>query len=740
MHGRANADLLGIKHLPPANDLQFLKFMKLLELFRFRTIFIAILTLDALAIPTPAAENEASFHAKLRLEQGHPWRPPFGLDRIGRPLTALVEIKSDRNFLVREYWLSSFLEDKEVERQILTLPKKPALVGRKRLYSSRATLTAHADSLALFAKLRFQGEAEEVARIPIEWPEFEADAVVRPDPVINPVDLGAVLVPADWLLLATGQKAQVEVAAISRTQDRQEASVAAWFEGEPQKKVTAPLDLIKFRRQQTQLELPMPSTTRDLDILHVTISGGEGVELWHKKIQTMLVHELPHWPRFGARETKLRYDAPISLRDPKTGEMSVMNYQGAWNPQRKDVVVFLPNGSRFVLWRGTSYVPFWAGKNNTALSYEWAETSALLAPGFVDSVEPLMDKELRYGRVEIIESTAARVHVRWGYESTDFNYKVWGDYAVEDFYFYPDGFGTRVLTLQSSHGNYEVSEFIILTPQAAYPLEWLPRHLVDVIFLDGEKRQVLFPAAGATSQNRGESGLGKPRDIPAVFRVRLHKDEAANAIYFHTSDTNLPPVTFAPFFDRGYMVTPAYWGSHWPLARGKTTGRTIDDRIYASPAHNSLMTWARQRPDPISQSSLTTLDTLGQAKQMTLQRWVWFIGMTAASDAHLLARARSFSRPPSLEIKGARLDLESYVPERRAVRLIVENNAVQITFKPIVPCFNPVFELRKAPKTLARVALAQRSLKPNEYAWDGQTLWLDAEIGQETTLELDFTP
>ena len=38
-----------------------------------------------------------------------------------------------------------------------------------------------------------------------------------------------------------------------------------------------------------------------------------------------------------------------------------------------------------------------------------------------------MDKELRYSRVEIVESTAARVHVRWSYQSTDFNYKVWGD-------------------------------------------------------------------------------------------------------------------------------------------------------------------------------------------------------------------------------------------------------------------------------------------------------------------------
>ena len=51
-----------------------------------------------------------------------------------------------------------------------------------------------------------------------------------------------------------------------------------------------------------------------------------------------------------------------------------------------------------------------------------------------------MDKELRYGKVEIVEATSAQIHVRWTYQSTDFEYKVWGDQAVEDYYFYPDGF------------------------------------------------------------------------------------------------------------------------------------------------------------------------------------------------------------------------------------------------------------------------------------------------------------
>ena len=203
----------------------------------------------------------------------------------------------------------------------------------------------------------------------------------------------------------------------------------------------------------------------------------------------MLVHRRPAWPDFGAATAKLRYDAPISVR-AEDGTYSSMDYAKAWDPQLSDVVVALPNGARFVFWRGSSYVPFWAGVHNTGLSYEWAETSPP-PDGFTDCVEPLMDKELRYGRVRIIESTSVRVHVRWSYQSCDFKYKVWGDSAVEDFYFYPDGVGTRVLTLQSvPTGDYELSEFIILTPAATYPLNVLPPNLVDILFLDGEKRRV----------------------------------------------------------------------------------------------------------------------------------------------------------------------------------------------------------------------------------------------------------
>ena len=110
----------------------------------------------------------------------------------------------------------------------------------------------------------------------------------------------------------------------------------------------------------------------------------------------------------------------------------------------------------------------------------------------------------------------------------------------------------------------------------------------------------------------------------------------------------------------------------------------------------------------------------------------------AASDSRLLEWAQSFSRPPSLEVEGAVLDLESYVPERRAFRLRVEDERVVITIKPVSYCVNPVFELLSAPGRLSTVKVNGQALPRNRYAWDGKTLWLDASFSEPQQIEFQF--
>ena len=229
------------------------------------------------------------------------------------------------------------------------------------------------------------------------------------------------------------------------------------------------------------------------------------------------------------------------------------------------------------------------------------------------------------------------------------------------------------------------------------------------------------------------------RGVPAVFRVRLHKDEPMAAVYFSPLDKNLPQMLYGPFFDRGQLVTPVYWGSHWPLARGNTTGGAIDDRVSLTPAHNSIVTWGYfHRPTPLRSAQFDMLDALGRSKPMLVQTWAWLIGMSDADDARLLQWALSFSKPPSVELQGALTRCGFLRPRTPRDPVDPEAKTVTVTIKPAVACVNPVFELSNAPKTLSRVRLADHLLDAKDYAWDGKTLWLGATVAKTAALQLEF--
>lgn len=693
-----------------------------------------------LAGPHIAQSSEACHGPEsphITVDLGHPWRPPFGLDRIGAPIEARVELMGEQE-RPDEYVLVSYQYGRELARDTV----KFTVAHAKRFASVK--LNSPPQEVVLFVRCGIGTNMQEIARQAVTWPEVEAKAAARPEQQINPVDLGAVLVPHDWLLIEGRQTAVVDVAAISRTRDISNARLSVWYEGGRHAEAT--LSLSVNQKVRRTFRLPAPADQAH-SVLHVSLIESER-ELWKQDIQTMIVARPPKPPVFGAVETKLRYDAQISVKNRATGEYSSIGYDKGWPERLNDVVVFLPGGSRFVFWRGASYVPFWAGLYNTGLSYQWAET--VPPPGYVDCVEPLQDKELRYGRVQIIESSESRVHVRWSYESVDVDYRSLGDSATEDFYFYPDGFGTRVLTLAGAPTrDYEITEFITLLPQSAYPFEVLPRRLLEIVYLDGEKQTVEFPhQADATEKDLGIiTQRNDPNPGPRIYRFFSEKRDSEAAIYFSPNDIPVVQQIFKPFYDRGELVTPGYWGNHWPLGRGAPTGGAIDERISLSPAHISTFGWGLwsggNRPKPLVSGLTETVDAHGDSRQMLTQRWAWLIAKTNASDEELMKWAHSYTAPPSTKVEGARLGFPSYSSERRAIRLIAEASRIGIKLTPKLYTVNPVFEIEGAPGKLASVDFNSRRLERNAYAWDGKTLWVRAAIGHagaELTLQFRALP
>ena len=696
---------------------------------------------NAAGIPFPAG-------IKFEItEPGHPWRPPFGVDRVGRSCDVMVTFQS-KELPAGDFILAGIMNGKEVSRNTIHLINKPPASGiingteeadqftfysvsnpdkKDITFSGRPLITGNIDHLVLLFAGKGKNPAE-LARQSVSLRPFEAEAAAIPDKIINPVDLGAILVPDDWLLLTGGQKAYLKIAALSRKGNIPGSGIMAWYNSAPQNKVNEQMPVAGEKLVLKELSLPACSKVLTNDILNVSIADAQGKQLWHKQIMVMIVPGHQEWPDFGALFTKLRYDP--SIINIVNGKNDSLDYNNTWAPELKDLVVFFPNGSRFVFWRGTSYIPVWAGKYNTCLSYEWAER---ISPniGFTDCPEPLMDKELRYSRVEIIESTAARVHIRWSYQSCDFNYKVNGDLPVEDYFFYPDGFGTRVLTLRSiPEAEYELAEFIILAPQAAFPLNFVPREPVDIISLKtGEKRSIQLPEADETWKKMSD---------PAVYRVRLNKNELLSAISFNPDLVSKPLSVFKPFYDKGFIVTPAYWGGHWPLSRGFNTMAKINESIWAGPSHNSLMSWVTNRPKPVRSIISETKDAFGTLKTMKEETWIWLIGMSNGNDEELRHIASGFATPPSLQLDGAILDPEPKVSDKRAMQLVVEKKRVLIKIKPASWCVNPVFELQNAPEKLKTVNLDGKILDPSRYAWDGHIFWLSATTDKTLTLELLF--
>jgi hypothetical protein len=645
---------------------------------------------------------------------------------VGAPPAVHIELASEQP-PSREYFVAAYRDGRETQRLQLRL------TGEKSPFFGTVRLKAVPSDVALYARCQRDARTTEVARQVVSWPGIEADAEVRPDREINPVDLGAILVPKDRLLLAAGQAAVIDAAAISHARAIGNARLMAWFDGE--RPVETAIALRRDRRATQTLTVPLAANA-DRTVLHVRLVDGNE-ELWKKDIHTMIVNRAPRWPAFGAVETKLRYDAPIPVKDPKTGVRSSISYDTAWDPKLNDVAVFLPNGQRFVFWRGASYVPFWADRENTGFAYEWVET-VHPEDGVNTSVEPLGDKALRYARVRIVESTASRVHVRWVYQPTH-DYRVWGDQAAEDFYFYPDGFGTRVLTVTSApNWRYEMSEFIVLTPAAAYPLDVL-NPVVEALYLDGKKQRVAIPKdVPATGRVTWSSGA-------RVFRILGQKDDRASAIYFSPFDQPGSFIAFTPFSDAGEQISPAFWGSHWPLSRDESSGLAL---IADTPAHNSLMTWGLSgegqysignNPKPLSTGTAQSVDTLGRSRELMTRRWAWLIGKTDAPDETVLAWAQSYASPPAIEVTGARVDFPTYSPERRALRVVAESPEIEIRVKPVAQTMNPVFEIAAAPGELLGVTIDRKPSAAASYAWDGATLWVKAGIDAKgATIRLRF--
>jgi hypothetical protein len=312
--------------------------------------------------------------------------------------------------------------------------------------------------------------------------------------------------------------------------------------------------------------------------------------------------------------------------------------------------------------------------------------------------------------------------VRWRYETSDPDYRATGDSVTEDFVFYPDGFGTRTVTVtRDPEWKYQFEELILMLPSGRFLSKSLLQAPIEVTSLQRERVLVSLPVRGSNPKNILDKLEDWPGDgeTPALYRVRLHQEEPLSAVGFSLTNNGRPRAV-APIYDRGALVPPYSVLLAWP---GTLDGIWFDEPFSQKPFR--------------SESIEVNDDDRGPRKRV-VDTYVWLIGMSDEDDDRLIERAAGFATPPKLEVSGATIEGDPFVPERRAYRLIVENPTVGIRIGSGGSCVNPVFELSSALGTLEAVLVDGVPLDPTRYAWDGATLWLNLTLSQSSELRLEF--
>jgi hypothetical protein len=290
-----------------------------------------------------------------------------------------------------------------------------------------------------------------------------------------------------------------------------------------------------------------------------------------------------------------------------------LKYYDAWDRRWRvgdhpDVVVrFDEEAYRLVFWRGTNYIPCWATENGIWYTNEFNETWGF---GAIGCAEPMSDKHCVHSHVRIIETNDARCVIHWRYALVDvFGVRPradpvtkWTDWTDELYTIYPDGTGTRKITLNSTQplDAHEFQETIVVLQPGQRPEDVIEPEALTMANMSGEEH--VYTWVGGCPKV-----IDKP-DRCNIQRVNIKSDTKPFAIVsdkhclkrdLSKSDRPVFPVYREEI--RPPQLFP--WWNHWPTADLPSDGRyaVSSDRA----AHSSLLTgmeWEDYEVTPTSRT------------------------------------------------------------------------------------------------------------------------------------------
>ena len=359
---------------------------------------------------------------------------------------------------------------------------------------------------------------------------------------------------------------------------------------------------------------------------------------------------LPNGPnRFGAYYTTLKY---------------YKEWDRLWRVKDHADVVVLFDGipAKYVFWRGLNYISAWVTGKGIWYTNEFNETWAdKFDPDINGCAEPMSDKQCKTTHVRIIESNDARVIIHWRYALIDTHYRQarvdllteWGDWSDEYYVIYPDGVGIRDITLHSSQPMepHEFQESIVILGEGMCPEDAYDLEAVTLFNMEGESHTYSWekdaPKFFTAPKNKNIEIINLKSenvpflivpDGPCIVAGKKFNGKKRRNPYFQP---------YTPFINSGSHFP---WWNSWPVANIPTDGRftSVSDR----PSHTNVSTeaeWADYEVGP-------------EMRRRIMLHGVW----GKKNKESVVDLAKSWLRPPEIELKTDAYDGGRYVPHERA--------------------------------------------------------------------------
>lgn len=375
--------------------------------------------------------------------------------------------------------------------------------------------------------------------------------------------------------------------------------------------------------------------------------------------------------RFQQKLTKPFAEAPTRFRAERTKH----SFAGV---ALDAVRVQFPFAAQFVFWRGANYMPWWE-MDQLAMCPQGMEA---WGGGGQGCNEAMQDRECRYSRVELLESSPARAVVHWRYALGDAHYFIYNNEWVDEYYvIYPDGTGVRQVKLwATSDARHQVFDAIMIKPPGTRTAQLFEGPVATLAQLDGKR------IAMQTQDRESYAAFlrdGKDFIAEFHFRDRLHP-----FVVFSFRDDLMPGVARGMVSVNRTLFQNADQRGHWPLSR------------FAIDGYNSVGL------DGPTHFGFGNIDTAVDPARVP-NAWLFLIGAAQAGSDTPAAQARAWLYPADVKVLGASARFRGYDSAQRAYRLAVADGATQVSVQLNTtrgPVFNPVF-LLEGPALPTRVTV-----------------------------------